>query len=340
MSLSKGLSMSPLESRPGESETLVRSTERIPVRARKAYWNDTVSVLFPHLAVDWLTNEPVQARLKIRPFADARVIEVVDSTPGHVTYTSSPSSSPSSYLLVLQLAGNEHYVHAGREVIQEPGDLVLLDTAQSFDATFPRGHQILVWHLPRAALAPLLASPERAVAARISGHDGLGAVLAGYAGSLASEVGRLDRVTGQSLQLHLCSLAGLALGGSRAVGDARYVSCRAARRQQILTYIENHLGDGSLTAERAARDLKMSRRWLHALLEESETSFAAHVARRRVEECRKLLDDPRCDHFSVTEIALRSGFNDLSTFNRRFRSHCGMTPRDVRHGRIPPGAMK
>ncbi|NTI46684.1 helix-turn-helix domain-containing protein, partial [Agrobacterium rhizogenes] len=34
---------------------------------------------------------------------------------------------------------------------------------------------------------------------------------------------------------------------------------------------------------------------------------------------------------SVTEIALSWGFNDISYFNRAFRTTYGMTPRQMRH---------
>lgn len=336
---------------PCPTETIVRCTENVPVRAREAYWRETVSIPFPGLAFDWLTNQAIHARLKSQPFADARVTEIV-STPGRVAYTPSLPSASSSYLLVLQLAGNERYAHVGREIIQQPGDLVLLDAARSFDAIFPRRLHILIWHLPRDTLTPLFASPERAVGVRIAGNHGLGAVLAGYARSLVGEVGRFDAagcpccrgtrpspadesgqfdaVMQRSLELHLCSLTALTLGATQAVHETRHLNYRAARRQQIFAYVEAHLRETNLTVERAACDLKMSGRWLQTLLAEGETSFAAWLARRRVEECRKLLDDPGCDYLSITDIAFRSGFNDLSTFNRQFRAHYAMAPRDVR----------
>jgi AraC-like DNA-binding protein len=49
------------------------------------------------------------------------------------------------------------------------------------------------------------------------------------------------------------------------------------------------------------------------------------------------LDDPAHDHLSIAAIAFLSGFNDLSTFNRRFRTHYGMSPRDARRVRALAG---
>ena len=44
------------------------------------------------------------------------------------------------------------------------------------------------------------------------------------------------------------------------------------------------------------------------------------------------LRDPNQERGSVSEIAYRWGFNDLSHFNRSFRAHFAMTPREWRRG--------
>ncbi|HEX7006079.1 MAG TPA: helix-turn-helix domain-containing protein [Alphaproteobacteria bacterium] len=320
--------MSVTEGQAHRRPTVTCSTDDVPVAARAALWRETIGASYPGLAVDWLADGPIRARFASRPFGDARVTDI-SNTPIRLAHRPQPGADR-GYQLVLQLAGSGSYAHNGRDVVQEPGDLVLLDTALPFDSVFPVDLRVVVWDLPRALLAPLLAEPDEAPARRIRGGDGLGAVLAGYAQSLAAEAGRLDAPAEASLQLHLCTLAALALGAGPAARDAHRLSYRMARRQQVFAYIEAHFRDGGLTAERAARDLRMSRRWLHALLDDSELSFGARVARRRVEECRRLLDDPAYDHLSITDIAFGAGFNDLSTFNRQFRARYGMTPRDVR----------
>jgi AraC-like DNA-binding protein len=311
--------------------TITCSTDDVPAAARAAYWRHMIGTPYPGLAVDWLADRPIRARFASRAFADARVTEI-SNTPIRLTHTPQAGAA-GGYQLVLQLAGSGSYAHGGRDVIQVPGDLVLLDTALPFASIFADSLHVLVWDLPRPALAPLLADPDEAVARRVAGGHGLGALLASYVRTLAREADRLDAAAEPSLQLHLCTLAALALGATAGAREQRAITYRAARRQQVLAYIDAHFRDGDLTAERAARALRMSRRWLHALLDEAEIGFAGRVARRRLEECRKLLDDPAHDYLSITEIALRAGYNDLSTFNRQFRARYAMTPREVRRAR-------
>lgn len=319
---------------PDRGEAIVRSTHGVSIGTRGAYWRDAVSKVLPTLTVDYRADELLRARLDSRPFADARVTRFIDDTPGgcHVAHTPSCSGLRNAYLLVLQVTGSGSYQHADREVVLDCGDLLLLDMSRRFDLAFPTRHCELAWELPRETLAPLLTAPER-VGVRISGHHGFGALLAGSVRTLAQDAGRADPLSHASLRLHLCNLAALAVGATLPLSEARHVTYRVARRQQILAYVEAHLHDENLNADNAARALKMSRRWLHELLSDGSTSFAAWVVRRRIEECRRLLEDQSHDHLSVSEIAFRVGFNDLSTFNRQFRAHYSMSPRDMRRAR-------
>jgi len=72
----------------------------------------------------------------------------------------------------------------------------------------------------------------------------------------------------------------------------------------------------------------MSVRTLHLLFEPTGTSFARHVLRSRLEECRAaLLASPAR---AVTDIAFAWGFNNLSSFHRAFQAAFGMAPGDLR----------
>ena len=297
-------------------------------------WRGAVCGMFPGISIDW--PQPRRAWLKRGAFAGAQIRELA-GTPMRVAGARSPAGNDDTYDLVLQLAGSGPRLIAGREALQEPGDLMLVNSGLSFDVTHPAHWRLLIWNLPREALAPMLAAPDRGVPHHICGSDGLGTVLGTYARALITSADRTDVIAQRSLLMHLCGLVALAVGVSSIARESRRQTYRAVRRQQILTYVETHLRDPRLTAQQAAHALQMSPRWLHALCEDGEITFAACVARRRLEECRKLLDDPAHDHLSIAAIAFLSGFNDLSTFNRRFRTHYGMSPRDARRVRALAG---
>ena len=58
-------------------------------------------------------------------------------------------------------------------------------------------------------------------------------------------------------------------------------------------------------------------------------NFNDFVNRYRVAEAERKLQDPRLAHYSLVGIALESGFNSKSTFNRVFKKLAGRTPSEV-----------
>lgn len=317
------------ENRP--SGIFTYSSDAIAPSVRANHYLEAVSRIYPGVTIDRPVENPVSSRMKSIPFADARITEFFD-TPNSVVNRPDQRLSGRCHL-VLHLGGAAQYRQAGHEEVPQTGDMMLLDTDQVFEASYPSGMHLMIWELPQELLAPLMAEPDNTAGCLISGGHGTGAVLSSYAQTLASQAIDIDARERRILVGHLCSLVALTLGSVSCVQEVRHLSHRAAQRQRVLAYIEAHFRDCGLSATYAARDLKFSRRWLYNLLDDEEIGFAAWVSRRRIEECRKLLTDPVHDHLSITEIAFCCGFGELSTFNRRFRAQCGMTPREFRRNR-------
>lgn len=105
---------------------------------------------------------------------------------------------------------------------------------------------------------------------------------------------------------------------------------RAARRAAILREIDRRSADPDLSALTIARQLGVTPRYVHLLLEETGKSFSHHVLERRLEKAAALLGDPRWRHRKIAAVAAEAGFADLSYFNRAFRRHFGATPSDIR----------
>jgi AraC-like DNA-binding protein len=59
-------------------------------------------------------------------------------------------------------------------------------------------------------------------------------------------------------------------------------------------------------------------------------TLAGYIQRQRLAACmRELREDPQGAR-AITEIALSSGFSNLSHFSRVFREHAGMSPSEFR----------
>jgi transcriptional regulator GlxA family with amidase domain len=78
----------------------------------------------------------------------------------------------------------------------------------------------------------------------------------------------------------------------------------------------------------------ISLRYLYLLFGDESTSVSRWIMERRLEHCRRQLV---CSHrsFTITEVALRWGFNDPAHFSRAFKKRCGVSPRAYREGTDP-----
>ncbi|MEP6567346.1 MAG: helix-turn-helix domain-containing protein [Mesorhizobium sp.] len=59
-------------------------------------------------------------------------------------------------------------------------------------------------------------------------------------------------------------------------------------------------------------------------------SFAERILELRLQRAHRMLSDRRKDGMRISEIALLSGFSDVSYFNRCFRRRFGSTPSGAR----------
>ncbi|RZS40941.1 AraC-like DNA-binding protein [Herbihabitans rhizosphaerae] len=103
----------------------------------------------------------------------------------------------------------------------------------------------------------------------------------------------------------------------------------ATRRRAAVDYIKENLADPSLTAERIADALFISRRRLYQLFDDGD-GVSGRIRTLRIERARELLGDPAHARRGVGEISRQCGFANAAHFSRTFRKVVGETPRGYR----------
>jgi AraC-like DNA-binding protein len=141
--------------------------------------------------------------------------------------------------------------------------------------------------------------------------------LPGMSDAAARGVG--DAIT-QFVHLAMLDLAG--------IGNA--VTQREALRERIKQHVATRLGDPGLSVDSVALALNCSRRQLYNAFAEEPDGVAGYVLRRRLEACRRTLEDRGHGHRSITDIAFGFGFSNMAHFSRVFRAHLGVPPSDYR----------
>lgn len=222
------------------------------------------------------------------------------------------------FFLVVQRAGRTLVTHQGREETLHPGDCLIVDSTQPAELLYEgRRSSFTSVHLPRGLCLDGRATGP-ATARRIAASHPMQASL----GSLISAAPAND--VPDDYIFDFVALMFRPDPSSRETPDFR------DRFAWISAELERHVCDPDLTIDRLAALVHMSRRQLQRDLSDNGTSFTRLLAERRV----KLTADQlrraahRGERPMISEIAYAAGFNDLSHFNRVFRSQTGQSPRE------------
>lgn len=98
---------------------------------------------------------------------------------------------------------------------------------------------------------------------------------------------------------------------------------------QVFDYIDKHL-DEEITLAELASLVNLSPNYLsHLFRKLNGTTLWDYITAKRVEQAVRLLRS-REDDLTILEIALQCGFNNTVNFNRAFKKHRGITPRELR----------
>jgi AraC family transcriptional regulator, positive regulator of tynA and feaB len=248
-----------------------------------------------------------------------------DSTVRHVGH-----ANAEELFVVRQGAGVIVVEQDGREVELEAGDITLVDPRRPVTAKYLKGSKPTIFKVPRRQLEARVGNTRQLVARSIKPSVSEHSLTSAFLGMLPCHADTLGAaaeniVRDQTLDLIAVSFAKAMDGGIPHVSSARalaLVSVRAA--------IESRLTDPALNPETVAAAAGVSVRYANAVLAEEDTSIMRLVLTRRLERCRRALEDPSQAHRTVSEIAYGWGFSDLTHFGRKFRAAYGLPPSDYR----------
>ncbi|MEU8620138.1 helix-turn-helix domain-containing protein [Streptomyces sp. NPDC048623] len=243
-----------------------------------------------------------------------------------------------SYQLTLLLEGELALDHGGSTCTFGPRDLHLLDSARSFDLrpAGDREHRIVRGigvDFPKA----LLPLPPRQVGAllgrRLSGQEGVGALLAGFLVGLDRQAGGMRLPEPDLLGKALLGLVAACLAEAL---EEESVLPEETRRQvtarRVRAFIRQNLHDPELTPPVVAAAHHISLSYLHRIFQQESPgeTVAAWIRARRLEGARRDLADPALRGLPVHALAARWGYPRASDFTRAFRSAYGLPPTEYR----------
>jgi len=302
------------------------TTDTIRPADRFSYWQDVVC----HAVLNVSTTarpDHFWARIASHSFGTMRFAAFDSSAHEIVRTREHLAAAPAdNYLVSLQRRGRCHITEGGEEFVLEPGEIAVVDGQSQFRVAFPQPVSRIVSVIPKHLLdtrAPWLRETKNR---KISAGSRFAAIAREHLIQLAD--GEEDLVESEASVLcdNLCNLLALSFARGASVGARQPELQHAA----LLAFCRRNLGNPELSPPMVAARFGISVRTVHLRFERLGRSFGRWVLDNRLERCAAELRDPAEHGTSISEIAFRCGFNDLSHFNKVFRARFNRTPREWR----------
>ncbi|ATG89308.1 helix-turn-helix domain-containing protein [Methylomonas koyamae] len=318
---------------PSANPALRLSTADLPPTQRRDWLHHVIGREYARVEI----TPPAQAELfnemTIYPWQELRLSAIRSSSIGLYCPPCEPeTASQDAYFAVVLLHGRYRLQQDGRAAELQAGDIALYDATRPHRIECPEPFAKLLVSVPRQLLQQRLVGVEHCSAMRIPGSGGLGAVTSDFLRSAARQADCIDAARFAPLAGQALDLLALTLSALRP-GRFELADHRAQALSRIKRLIEARLADPELDSAAIAGAARLSPRYINALFNAENTSLMRYVWQRRLQRCGEELRSERHAGRSLTEIALRWGFNDMSHFSRAFKRRYGCSPSDYRHMR-------
>ena len=310
----------------------IHSTEDATDKERLEYWIDLICDEFVHLDCSTDKSSSFKGRLCGWDMDDVRVSEV-SGDPQHVTRSKKQiaKSTEREFLLSLQMEYSGIISQDGRIAQLHPGDFVLYDSARPYYLHFDQPFRHIVLQIPYESLAEQFLRPENITARRVSAQTAVGALASQFIQSVACRVDVLSSQERHVINQHIIELIVLAMSSMSSLRELDGQSiARTAMLERIKQYIEINICHPQLSPALVAKHHQISERYQRMLFASTGTTISRFILDKRLDLCREALENLELRDYSISQIAFNYGFNDASSFSRKFKERYGVTPKEYR----------
>jgi len=157
-------------------------------------------------------------------------------------------------------------------------------------------------------------------------------LLRSYVSALATVPEREEAIEAAT-ERHLVELVGLAARAALREDIAQHQEWWSKRLQTARETMARRFMDSKLDAATVAGEQGISTRYLQKLFERSGTRFVQELNDMRLRAAFEKLNNRHYGESTIMDIAMSSGFGDISHFNRLFRARYGESPTKIRRSR-------
>jgi AraC family transcriptional regulator, positive regulator of tynA and feaB len=274
--------------------TAVYSTLDIHPRERLSYWLDVATKAFVRHEFHSSSGPSFTGALRAGSLACLGVA-TIECDPCEVGRTALDIARDDSddLFVSLQLAGKMVLVQDSRQAVNERGSFVLLDTRRPYAQAFQTRTKTMVLKIPREALEARLGTAAPFTARTMETDTPIAGLASEFLSMLGTRVDALDGAAGVQLAEQALDLVALVFSVGTQQSGVSLSSSRAITLLRLKSVIESRLYDPDLRPAAVAAETGISVRYANTLLSAEGTSLERCILDRRLERCRRALEDPR-----------------------------------------------
>jgi len=297
-------------------------------------WRELLAERLVPIELERLDDGPFQGTLDVAEIGSLHVSRLTQSALRCETTPAAARRHDRAGMVVVlvKLAGLSSSSQDGRDAVQRPGDIVVLDHRPSVLTTH-QDSQALFLEVPRERLERVLGSTRLYTGLSVGADLASTQLATGFLHELIRVRRQLTpdgtlRMGEIGVDLIVASIAErMAQEAPRSIHGSVVV-------QRAKAYVEAHLDDQTLDPPQLAAAVGVSLRRLQELFHERDRHISDYIWERRLTRAADRLADPACAHLSIGMLAYGCGFASQAHFARRFKDRHGMTPRAYRQAAL------
>lgn len=220
----------------------------------------------------------------------------------------------------LMLSGRCRVRQGASACFSGPGTFSIVNATRPFELDYLDDWRTISFRLPINSLPEGI--PDGVTAVTYAASDGLASIIADTMRAAWRSATALTDAQAARTGTAIASLVGALTHGVPAGGLASDSASDEAMRDSIEHYVARHLLYGDASPAAIARQFGISVRKLHLLFEDAPATFGQTVMRIRCQQCAADLL-ANYGRLTLTDLAAKWGFSDLTHLNRVFRQYYG-----------------
>jgi AraC-like DNA-binding protein len=308
--------------------TITTSATDPPYRSR--HWHEAIAATYFPLDLQFAEPDRFSGDLSIWQIGDVSLSRNASAALTYRRLRRHLSAEREEQFLVTAPTRSEVvFTQGGSELRCRPGGFFLERSHEPYEFSHSEPAEMWVVKIDAKALAGRIRSPDRFCSVQFDARNGAGGLFTDTLNLIPARYDTMSDGARSMVGRHLIDLLVLAIEADGRTLTEGSSTVREAHLGRIENFARRNLSRPDLDPDMIARACGISTRYLHKLFRDTDQTVGEWIRSQRLDACHGQLRDP-ANRLTVAEIAYRFGFSDHAQFSRAFRSHFGMSPKELR----------